>query len=95
MLPDRVSNPGPLTYESGALPIVLRGPASTRVEPVLVRTPHSIVQYKVASELTFTLFLKNTVFTFFVDEKKKIKKNFVFRFSQVVRGGHYGSQPQL
>ena len=28
MLPDRVSNPGPLTYESGALPIVLRGPAT-------------------------------------------------------------------
>ena len=27
MLPDRVLNPGPLTYESGALPIVLRGPA--------------------------------------------------------------------
>ena len=26
MLPDRVSNPGPLTYESEALPIVLRGP---------------------------------------------------------------------
>ena len=31
MLPDRVSNPGPLTYESGALPIALRGPASCRV----------------------------------------------------------------
>ena len=29
MLPDRVSNPGPLTYESGALPIALRGPART------------------------------------------------------------------
>ena len=29
MLPDRVSNPGPLTYESGALPIALRGPAFT------------------------------------------------------------------
>ena len=28
MLPDQVSNPGPLTYESGALPIALRGPAS-------------------------------------------------------------------
>ena len=28
MLPDRVSNPGPLTYKSGALPIALRGPAS-------------------------------------------------------------------
>ena len=27
MLPDRVSNPGPLTYESGALPIALPGPA--------------------------------------------------------------------
>ena len=30
MLPDRVSNPGPLTYESGALPIALRGPAPPR-----------------------------------------------------------------
>ena len=28
MLPDRVSNPGPLTYESGVLPIALRGPAT-------------------------------------------------------------------
>ena len=27
MLPDWVSNPGPLTYESGALPIALCGPA--------------------------------------------------------------------
>ena len=27
MLPDRVSNPGPLTYESSALPIALRGQA--------------------------------------------------------------------
>ena len=26
--PDRVSNSGPLTYESGALPIALRGPAA-------------------------------------------------------------------
>ena len=25
MLPDRVSNPGPLTYKSGALPIALLG----------------------------------------------------------------------
>ena len=29
MLPERVSNPGPLTYESGALPIALRGPATS------------------------------------------------------------------
>ena len=35
MLPDRVSNPGPLTYESGALPIALRGPASlTSTKPL-------------------------------------------------------------
>ena len=27
MLPDQVSNPGPLTQESDALPIALRGPA--------------------------------------------------------------------
>ena len=31
MLRDRVSNPGPLTYESGALPIALRGPATAYV----------------------------------------------------------------
>ena len=31
MLPDRVSNPGPLTYESGALPIALRGPANAYI----------------------------------------------------------------
>ena len=38
MLPDRVSNPGLLTYESGALPIALRGPAflSTRSADLLV-----------------------------------------------------------
>ena len=34
MLPDRVSNPGPLTYESGALPIALRGPAFLDQRPV-------------------------------------------------------------
>ena len=30
MWPDRVSNPGPPTYESGALPIALRGPAKKK-----------------------------------------------------------------
>ena len=30
MLPDRVSNPGPLTYESDALSIALRGPAEEK-----------------------------------------------------------------
>ena len=36
MLPDRVSNPGPLTYESGALPIALRGPALSTKNKVTV-----------------------------------------------------------
>ena len=31
MWPDRVSNPGPLTYESGALPTALHGP--TAIQP--------------------------------------------------------------
>ena len=34
MLPDQVSNPGPLTYESGALPIALRGPAKNAGVPI-------------------------------------------------------------
>ena len=38
MLPDRVSNPGPLTYESGALPIVLRGPANVILRNLLMIT---------------------------------------------------------
>ena len=36
MLPDRVSNPGPLTYESGALPIALRGPAHVHLHTCLL-----------------------------------------------------------
>ena len=36
MLPDRVSNPGPLTYESGVLPIALRGPALRSNGPDMV-----------------------------------------------------------
>ena len=35
MFPDRVSNPGLLTYESGALPIALRGPAKRFYFPSL------------------------------------------------------------
>ena len=39
MLPDRVSNPGPLTYESDALPIALRGPAITYIHTYI----HTVV----------------------------------------------------
>ena len=41
MLPDRVSNPGPLTYESGALPIALRGPAYRRRKTANATKQHS------------------------------------------------------
>ena len=44
MLPDRVSNPGPLTYESGALPIALRGPASHIVRAVAISQMFNHVQ---------------------------------------------------
>ena len=36
MLPDRVSNPGPLNYESGALPIALHGPAPEKWEYICI-----------------------------------------------------------
>ena len=40
MLPDRVSNPGPLTYESDALPIALRGPAGYEVDRKIRHESH-------------------------------------------------------
>ena len=39
MLPDRVSNPGPLTYESVLLPIALRGPAPLGDGPIYTEIP--------------------------------------------------------
>ena len=47
MLPDRVSNPGPLTYESGALPIALRGPAE------FIRSCSSAMVFAVGRWVTF------------------------------------------
>ena len=35
MLPDRVTNPGPIIYEAGALPVALRGPAAALENSVL------------------------------------------------------------
>ena len=47
MLPDRVSNPGPLTYESGALPIALRGHACLKLPnyETLVKCQRMILTY--------------------------------------------------
>ena len=38
MWPDRISNPGPLTYESGALPTAVRGPARQLVTFKLIES---------------------------------------------------------
>ena len=38
MWPDRVSDPGPLTYESAALPTALRGPATIAVGSFCTKT---------------------------------------------------------
>ena len=45
MLPDRVSNPGPLTYESGALPIALRGPAAHKNCPRMPKQEQVLFDY--------------------------------------------------
>ena len=58
MLPDRVSNPGPLTYESGAQPIALHGLAL--LECVYrVNGKHTTVQ----SMFLFTKSTFNTIYS--------------------------------
>ena len=49
MLPDRVSNPGPLTYESGTLPIALRGRAvyNINANPELVDQKKTLEAFRV------------------------------------------------
>ena len=47
MWPDRVSNPGPPTYESGALPIALRGPAYEYIVNIIIlwKCPYILGQF--------------------------------------------------
>ena len=60
MLPDRVSNPGPLTYESGTLPIALSGPAPFLYEPEL-REPSPIYETYVVRD--FVLWFSFSIFS--------------------------------
>ena len=53
MWPDRVSNPGPLTYESGALPTALRGPAFKDLIPYTMKKGDRNESDKVASLIVF------------------------------------------
>ena len=65
MLPDRVSNPRPLTYESGALPIALRGPARCKGTwlvlhiPLLVMNRLKYTESAVFISLAYSLFPKD------------------------------------
>ena len=54
MLPDRVSNPGPLTYESGALPIALRGPA---LQPVCLWHMWTFERYETVEMIMLMIFV--------------------------------------
>ena len=54
MLPDRVWNPGPLTYESGALPIALRCPAGLMEERYRYYIAGQLGQHKLC--VKFSLF---------------------------------------
>ena len=85
MLPDRVSNPGPLTYESGALPIALRGPA---FDTCLVQHPlmSEAKQDDLSRSSGYRILTNATVFTLFHDEGRFRMRNsqslsiFVWRF---------------
>ena len=74
MLPDRVSNPGSLTYESGALPIALRGPAYKQcvydayVKVILLR-----VKTKTFWNVTISWFPWRPKLSLFIKIEKKVK----------------------
>ena len=60
MLPDRVSNPGPLTYESGALPTALRGPAPVWEQLATDQTdPWQVVPRQVLISVEFVVGCRN------------------------------------
>ena len=77
MWPDRVSNPGPLTYESGALPTALRGPAYYSEK----QTGRYIVQMAEKEEMypdtklvkTFFLQFRTTCTTLYLENYEQIE----------------------
>ena len=81
MLPDRVSNPGPLTYESGALPIALRGPAHDLVVAVVGKLIYTELDSKDSDQPTHLHCLVNIFFSLrqqSIDSKERATKR---RFS--------------
>ena len=80
MLPDRVSNPGPLTYESGALPIALRGPASIHLQ---LRSIHLLLQILIIGKIC--------LFHGLLKRNKKRGNSTKTRFSNSCMNKEYGS----
>ena len=68
MLPDRVSNPGPLTYESGALPIALCCPAPIHQKKIAKIIPVVCGFYRVFFQINGASFVFFTMQSFFHDE---------------------------
>ena len=70
MWPDRVSNPGPLTYKSGVLPTALRGPASVFLKSILIflSVAHSLTIQSSLPNIVICLirFRDNTIFTLYL-----------------------------
>ena len=54
MWPDRVSNPGPLTYVSGALPTMLHGPARFCFETQAIYYSHTVKILKIGTPKIIT-----------------------------------------
>ena len=77
MWPDRVSNPGPLTYESGALPIALRGPANglrTMTMNILLSTQTTLTEF---TQTIFKLSLLNISARQHWRHNLPVKSNFI------------------
>ena len=70
MLPDRVSNPGPLTYESGALPIALRGPARFVVRVFFVKKAPGLLSTSPASYKSKNVRIENYRSRILTDSEK-------------------------
>ena len=64
-MPDRVSNPGPLTHESGALPIALRGPATA---------PRGLLLVSLSLCLCLSVCLSLSLWTRMENKTTKLKK---------------------
>ena len=53
MWPDQVSNPGPLTYKSGALPTALHGPAQLNIRRDVITMAYCLYPFKHTRVLHF------------------------------------------